>query len=314
MLDHDDLRRNGAVGSWLGNRYRVRANTELDLRAVGDRGFPIQGEHRSGGCSDHQTRSRPQMIDNCRDEIHPRLPEETCDEAVGRLLVELQRRAVLLDPALVEDDDAVGQRHRLDLIMRHIDHGGLQPLVQPCDLDAHLGPEAGVEVRERLVEQEDVGLADDGAADGDALALPARKLLRLAAEQLFDLQHAGGFRDLAVDLGLVCAQHLERKAHILGHRHMRVERVGLEHHGDAAIRGRHRVHRLAADQQLAGGDLLQPGDHAQQGGLAAAGRADEDDQLAVLDGERDVADGLDPAEGFGDVLEFYGSQLLNPST
>ena len=186
--------------------------------------------------------------------------------------------------------------------------------MQPGDLDAHLRPEAGIEVRERLVEQEDVRLAYDGAADGDALALSARELLRLAAEQFLDLQHAGGFRNLAVDLGLLRAQHLERKAHILGHRHMRVERVGLEHHGDAAIRSRHRIHGLAADQQLTGGDLLQPGDHAQQGGLAAAGWADENDQLAVLDGERDVADGLDPAEGFGDVFEFYGSQSLNPST
>ena len=137
---------------------------------------------------------------------------------------------------------------------------------------------------------------------------PPESSLRLAAEQLFDLQHAGGFRDLAVDLGLVRAEHLQREAHILGHGHMRVERVGLEHHGDAAIGGGDRVHRLAADQQFAGGDLLQPGDHAQQGGLAAAGRADENHQLAVLDGERDVADGLHLAEGFGDVLQFDGCQ------
>ena len=95
---------------------------------------------------------------------------------------------------------------------------------------------------------------------------------------------------------------------------MRIERVGLEHHGDAAIGGGDRIHGLAADQQLAGGDLLQSCDHAQQRGLAAAGRADEDHKLAVLDGERHVTDGLDPAEGFGDVFQFYGSQFLNPST
>ena len=67
-------------------------------------------------------------------------------------------------------------------------------------------------------------------------------------------------------------------------------------------------------RQLAGGDLLQPGDHAQQGGLAAAGRADEDHQLAILDGQRDVADGFDLAEGFGDVLEFDRCQFFNPSS
>ena len=36
------------------------------------------------------------------------------------------------------------------------------------------------------------GLADDGAADGDALALAARELLGLALEQVLDLEDAGG--------------------------------------------------------------------------------------------------------------------------
>ena len=48
---------------------------------------------------------------------------------------------------------------------------------------------------------------------------------------------------------------------------------------------------LAADAQLAVGDVLQPGDHVEGGGLPAAGRADEDDELAVGDLEVDVVDG-----------------------
>jgi hypothetical protein len=46
-------------------------------------------------------------------------------------------------------------------------------LAQALDLGAHLHPELGVEVAERLVEQEDLGIAHDGAAHGDALALAA---------------------------------------------------------------------------------------------------------------------------------------------
>ena len=42
-------------------------------------------------------------------------------------------------------------------------------------------------------------------------------------------------------------------------------------------------------EQLAGGDLLEPGDHPQQGGLAAARRADEHEELAVGDLEVHVA-------------------------
>jgi hypothetical protein len=44
--------------------------------------------------------------------------------------------------------------------------------------------------------------------------------------------------------------------------------------------------------------FLQPGDHAQQCGLATAGRADEDDEFAVLDVEVDPLDDLDIAIGF----------------
>ena len=73
----------------------------------------------------------------------------------------------------------------------------LEGHVQPLDLGAHLDAELGVEVGERLVEEEERGLAGDGAADGDALALAAGELLRLAVEQALDLQDLGGLRSTA---------------------------------------------------------------------------------------------------------------------
>ena len=60
---------------------------------------------------------------------------------------------------------------------------------------------------------------------------------------------------------------------------------------------------LAVEPDLAGARLLQPGDDAQQRRLAAAGRADEDDELAVRDVEVDVVEHLDRAEGFRDAAE-----------
>ena len=83
------------------------------------------------------------------------------------------------------------------------------------------------------------------------------------------------------------------EGHVVVDRHMRIERVGLEHHGDAALRGRHVVDQLAGDLQLAAGDLLEAGDRAQQRRLAAAGRADEDDELARLDVEIDAVQDVD---------------------
>ena len=71
----------------------------------------------------------------------------------------------------------------------------LRRAVQAGDLRAHLHPQLGVEVGERLVEEEDLGPAHDGAAHGHALALAAGELLGLAVEQRLDAQDLGGLVD-----------------------------------------------------------------------------------------------------------------------
>src|SRR3954469_22829778 len=95
-------------------------------------------------------------------EVHLRGADEAGDEEVGRLLVELRRRAVLLDLAAVEHHDLVGHGHGFDLIVGDVDRGGAKLLLQPGDFDAHLHAQRRVEVGERLVEQKRLGLADDG--------------------------------------------------------------------------------------------------------------------------------------------------------
>src|SRR3712207_8172474 len=50
-------------------------------------------------------------------------------------------------------------------------------------LDPHLHAQLGVEVRQRLVEQEHLRMADDGASQGDPLPLAPRELARLAPEE-----------------------------------------------------------------------------------------------------------------------------------
>ena len=108
----------------------------------------------------------------------------------------------------------------------------------------------------------------------------------------------------AVDLGLGRAQVLEAEAQVLLDAHMRVERVGLEHHRHAARRRQQVVAALAVDVDLAGADLLEAGDHPQQRGLAAAGRADEDGEGAVVDREVDAVDHFERLEALPDVPEF----------
>ena len=92
-------------------------------------------------------------------------------------------RADLLDVTVAHDDDAVGERHRLDLVMGDVDDGRAHLGVQLLDLGAHLGAQLGVEVGQRLVEQEHLGIAHDRPAHGDALALAAGELRGAALEQ-----------------------------------------------------------------------------------------------------------------------------------
>jgi hypothetical protein len=97
---------------------------------------------------------------------------------------------------------------------------------------------------------------------------------------------------------------------------VRVERVVLEDHRDVAILRRELVHHVAADLQLALRDVLEPGDHPERGGLPAAGRPDEDHELAVLDLEVHVPDGLVAVrEALCHVLELDVGHLriLTPS-
>ena len=80
--------------------------------------------------------------------------------------------------------DPIGHGHGLGLVVGDIDHGHAEPLLQAADFGAHLVTQLGVEIRQGLVHQADGRLRDDGAPEGDALALAAGQLGRLALEQV----------------------------------------------------------------------------------------------------------------------------------
>src|SRR4051794_13016833 len=96
---------------------------------------------------------------------------------------------------------------------------------------------------------------------------------------------------------------------------MRIERVVLEHHPDAAVGRLDLVDDAAADIDLAAGYRLEPRDHAQQGGLAAAGGADQHAELAVADVEIDALDGFEATGiGLADIAQRYVSHPSYPAS
>ena len=196
-------------------------------------------------------------VDPAGQHVHRRRADEARDEEVRRHVVEVERRADLLDPAVVHDDDLVGHGHRLDLVVGDVDRGGLQPLVQVLDLGAHRDAQLGVEVRQRLVEQEHLRVAHDRAAHRHALALAARELARIAVEQVGEPEDLGRRPHPRGDLGLRRVLQHQREGHVVGDRQVRVERVVLEHHRDVALLRRQVVHHPVADHDLARGHVLE---------------------------------------------------------
>src|SRR5262249_4127721 len=75
---------------------------------------------------------------------------------------------------------------------------------------------------------------------------------------------------------------------IVINRHVLIERVVLEHHGDVAVLGGKAVDHTLADADRSRGYVLEPGDHAQRRRLAAARRADQHDEFVVRDGEIEI--------------------------
>ena len=210
----------------------------------------------------------------------------------ARLVVEHLRPVDLQQAPAVHDRDAVAHRHRLHLVVRDVDGRHIEPPLELVDLRSHLHAQLGVEVRERLVHQERLRLAHERTTHGDALALPAGECSRLALQELLDLQGLRRVLDALLDLLLRHLVEAKAERQVVLDRHVRVERVALEDHRDVAFLRSQVVDDLVADPELAAADLLEAGDHAQRGRLAAAGRADENHQLAVLDLQVEVEDGL----------------------
>ncbi len=95
--------------------------------------------------------------------------------------------------------DLVGHGHGFDLVVGNVDGGGFQALMQFLDFRAHRNPQLGVEVGQRLIEQEHLGIAHDGASHGDALALAAGQLPGITIEQRRQSENFGGSLDPLLD-------------------------------------------------------------------------------------------------------------------
>ena len=125
-----------------------------------------------------------------------RLADEVGDELVDGVVIDLLRGADLFHNTGAHDDDAVGERHSLALIVRNVNGGDADLLLDAADLRAHRDAQLGVQVGERLVEEQNARLDDERAGERHTLLLTAGELVGHAAlhtgelHEIKDLHHA----------------------------------------------------------------------------------------------------------------------------
>ncbi|MNW53586.1 hypothetical protein D3C74_311510 [compost metagenome] len=280
LLDDVDLDGERVLVRLRGDLEGLGAEADRDLALVGlgDLGDDLAVERDARradlGCTVVHGEGR---------EVHGGGADEAGDEHVGRGVVHVARRADLLQEAVLEDRDAVTHGEGLGLVVRDVDGRDAEAALERRDLRTGLDTELGVEVRQRLVHEEDLRLADDRAAHGDTLALTTREGLRLAVQVLGQVEDLRSLLDALADVRLGRAGDLQREAHVVRDGHVRVQRVVLEDHRDVAVLGLHVGDVAVTDEDVPAVDVLEAREHAERGRLATTRGADEDEELAVLD-------------------------------
>ncbi len=276
-----------------GNVVGPDAEPELGSgRETPERGRPraavdLEERQRDGPPAGRQDRGK---------QVHPRGAHERGDEAVAGRLVEVTRRPDLHDPPLAEHADPLGHRQGLELIGRRVEHRHAQLPVEPLELHPRVMAELGVEIRQGLVEEEQLRPPDDRAPDRDPLLLAAAQRRRPAPEGVADPQELGDLADPPLDLRRIESRLPQGIGEVVVDCQVGVEGEGLEDHPDTPALDRSVGQVLAPGPDGARVEPLEPCHRAEQRRLAGAARPQDAEELAGADLEVHAAERLDVAE------------------
>ena len=140
-------------------------------------------------------------------------------------------------------------------------------------------------------------------AKRDPLPLAAGELVRPAVGKALELHQPQHLVDARLALGGSACLPAGNRSRCSSNAHMREERVGLEHHVDRPPVGRHAGEVGPAENDPPGARCLEAGEEPHQGGLAAAGRPEQAEELALEDVERQVVDRRGRTEALRHALE-----------
>src|ERR1022692_1413897 len=212
--------------------------------------------------------------------------EEISHVRVRWLLVHLARAAELDDLAAAHDRQPVGHGQRFLLVVRDVEEGNADLLLECLELDFQRAAQLGIQRAERLVEQQYRWLEHERPGQRHPLLLAAGKLAGTALGERPQLDELQRLVDRTGHLGLAQLAVAQAERHVVEHGQEREQRVALEDRIDVALMRRDAGDIHVIEQDPAVSRLLEPGDQPQRGRLPAAGRAEQREELAA--GNREV--------------------------
>ena len=255
-----------------------------------------------------------QAVTVCLDHIvdgapldHVGLAQEGGRETAVGVLVHLEGASHLFDEPLVHQHHAVGQGHRLGLVVRHHEGRDADAALQRAQLDLHFLAQLGVQRAHRFVEQQHRRLNHEGTRQGHALPLAAGQLARKAAGHRREMHQFERVGHPFATLGHGHAAHLQAEADVVGHGHVRKQRIALEHDAQPALAGLVVGDVAAVENDVAAGGRREACHHLQRGRLAAARRSEQAYELALRHRQAEVGYGGDVVVALVQPLEFEES-------
>ena len=170
----------------------------------------------------------------------------------------------------VENHDAGGHVERLLLIVRNVDEGDAQLLLQAFELLLHLLSQLEIQRAQRLIQQKHLGLENHRPCDGYALPLTAGKLGRHAPLKAGQTDQRKRRHHPLLLLAFADAQHFQAIGDVLKYGHVGKQRIVLEHCIHGPLFGRQPRYIRPVDQNAAGRGALQPRNDAKRGCLSAS--------------------------------------------
>ena len=180
-----------------------------------------------------------------------------------------------------------------DRLMGDIDGRDADLALDFVDFVAHIDAQLGVEVGQGFIKEQDRRFHDQGAGQGHTLLLAAGQLVRRAVAKAFQPDHGHDVVDFPLDFVLRQLFDFQAVGHVVEQIQVGEEGVALEDHGRITFVRRQAVDARVPDIDVAGRGDFKAGDHAQDGRLAAARRAEQGNELAWLDAQVHFLDGLD---------------------